>query len=66
MLELMEMGRRIGRRRLKSDAEGSRAGLGTVEGSWFGLLGLLIAFTFSGAAVRFDARKQLIRPSSCL
>jgi hypothetical protein len=57
---LLEVGRRIGRRRLAHDAEGARSGLGVVEGSVFGLLGLLLAFTFSGAASRFDARRQLI------
>jgi hypothetical protein len=31
-----------------------------VEGAVFSLLGLLIAFTFSGAAARFDARRQYI------
>jgi len=31
-----------------------------VEGAIFGLLGLLVAFTFSGAASRFDGRRQLI------
>jgi hypothetical protein len=31
-----------------------------VEGAVFGLLGLLIAFTFSGAASRFDDRRALI------
>jgi hypothetical protein len=30
-----------------------------VEGAVFSLLGLLIAFTFSGAASRFDSRRQL-------
>jgi hypothetical protein len=60
MLVLLEVGRRIGRQRLAHDAEGARAGLGVVEGSVFGLLGLLLAFTFSGAASRFDARRQLI------
>jgi hypothetical protein len=60
MLALLEVGRRIGRRRLAHDAEGARAGLGVVEGSVFGLLGLLLAFTFSGAASRFDARRPLI------
>jgi len=44
---------------MKEDPEGARAGAGAVEGSVFGLLGLLIAFTFSGAAFRFDARRQL-------
>src|SRR5205807_6911104 len=30
------------------------------EAAVFGLMGLLVAFTFSGAASRFDARRQLI------
>lgn len=60
MLASMEIGRRIGVRRLAQDAEGARAGVSTVEGAVFALLGLLIAFTFSGAASRFDARRQLI------
>ncbi len=60
MLVLLEIGRRIGNRRLANDPEGARAGTGTVEGAVFALLGLLIAFTFSGAASRFDARRDLI------
>ena len=55
----LELGRRIGIRRLQID-EGGRAGAGAVEGAIFGLLGLLIAFTFSGAYTRFEARRQLI------
>lgn len=57
---MVEVGRRVGIRRSKRDAEGARAGLGAVEGALFGLLGLLIAFTFSGAATRFDARRAMI------
>jgi hypothetical protein len=34
--------------------------VGVVDGAVFALLGLLIAFTFSGAASRFDTRRQLI------
>jgi len=60
MLMLLEVGRRIGVRRLAQDPTGAAAGVGTVEGAVFALLGLLIAFTFSGAATRFDARRQLI------
>ena len=60
MLLLLETGRRIGIRRLNQDPEGARLGLGVVEGAVFSLLGLLIAFTFSGAATRFDARRQLV------
>lgn len=60
MLILLEAGRRIGAQRLARDPEGARAGTGTIEGAVFALLGLLIAFTFSGAATRFDARRDLI------
>ena len=60
MLLALEAGRRLGIRRLARDPEGARAGLGTVEGSMFALLGLLIAFTFNGAAARFDTRRDLI------
>jgi hypothetical protein len=60
MLILLAVGRRIGARRLAADPDGARTRLGAVEGALFGLLGLLIAFTFSGAAARFDARRQLI------
>lgn len=60
MLALLEFGLRRGRRRLTIDPEGARAGLGTVDGSVFALLGLLLAFTFSGAAARFDERRKLI------
>lgn len=59
ILLFLEIGRRVGLRRAK-DEEGPGAGFGAVEGAVFGLLGLLIAFTFSGAASRFDARRQLV------
>lgn len=57
---LLEVGRRIGERRQASDPEGARTGIGAVDGAIFGLVGLLIAFTFSGAASRFDERRALI------
>src|SRR5512134_2640513 len=60
MLILSDVGRRIGMRRLAQDPEGAEVGVGVVDGAVFALLGLLIAFTFSGAAARFDARRQLI------
>jgi hypothetical protein len=60
MLVLLEVGRRIGSRRAASDPAHATAGLGAVDGAVFGLMGLLVAFTFSGAATRFDARRQLI------
>lgn len=60
MLFLQEVGRRIGVRRMAKDPEGGRTGTVAMEGAVFALLGLLIAFTFSGAASRFDARRQLV------
>ena len=60
MLVLLEVGRRVGTHRLAQDPEGARTGISAVEGSLFGLLGLLIAFTFSGANSRFEARRHLI------
>jgi len=59
VLLALVIGRRIGVRRAAQDPEGARAGVAAVEGAVFGLMGLLIAFTFSGAAARFDARRQL-------
>jgi hypothetical protein len=60
MLLLFEAGRRIGLLRLARDPEGVARGSGAVEASVFGLLGLLLAFTFSGAASRFEQRRHLI------
>lgn len=60
MLGLLDVGRRIGARRLAQEADGAQVRVGVVEGAVFGLLGLLLAFSFSGAAARFDARRQLI------
>jgi hypothetical protein len=59
-LALLVLGRRIGARRLAADPDGGSAGHAAVETAVFGLLGLLLAFTFSGAMKRFDDRRQLI------
>lgn len=60
LLVFLELGRRWGARQLLSDPEIACEGLGAVEGTVFALMGLLIAFTFSGAAARFDHRRELI------
>src|ERR1700730_14002506 len=60
MMLMLEAGRWIAVGQMAVDPEGAKAGLGAVVGVVFSLLGLLLAFTFSGAASRFDARKQLI------
>lgn len=56
----MEVGRRLGRVALARNTDGLPKGIGAAEGAIFGLLGLLIAFTFSGAAGRFEDRRHLI------
>jgi hypothetical protein len=60
MLACSEAGRRIGIARLARDPDGIEKGSGPVEAAIFGLLGLLLAFTFSGAATRFEERRHLI------
>ena len=57
----LEFGRRVGVARLAEDPEGAHKGTGAVDAAIYGLLGLLLAFTFSGAANRFEERRQLIR-----
>ena len=56
----LEVGRRIGLARLAADPDGARTGTGAVDAAIYGLLGLLLAFTFSGAANRFEERRRLI------
>jgi hypothetical protein len=51
------IGRWIGALRSKEETERERVGLVTVETAIYALLGLMIAFTFSGATSRFDTRR---------
>ena len=60
MLSLLEIGRRLGIRRRSKESEGERGSLGTIEGAMFALFGLVMAFTFSGAASRFNEKRILI------
>jgi hypothetical protein len=55
ILVLLEIGRRIGVRQIKEEGETASQGLGAIEGAIFGLLGLILAFSFSGALTRFEA-----------
>jgi hypothetical protein len=60
MLLCLEAGRRVGQRRLLANPDADPAVSSALDGAVFALFGLLIAFTFSGAASRFDARRQLV------
>src|SRR5262245_19216607 len=60
ILGMLELGSRIRRRQQIRHGAKEVPGLGAVEGAVFGLMGLLLAFTFSGAAARFDLRRMQI------
>jgi hypothetical protein len=60
MLLVLEAGRRVGLSRRATESADERSGLGAVEGAVFALFGLLMAFTFSGAASRFSEKRMLI------
>jgi hypothetical protein len=60
VLASLEVGYRVGRNRSRQNPELGFEGLGAMEAAIFSLVGLLLAFSFSGAAARFEARRQLI------
>lgn len=60
LLGLLELGWRTGRQRRRIDPNWDNSVVGSIEGMLLALLGLLMAFTFSGAWSRFDARRDLI------
>lgn len=60
MLLFLELGRRRGIRATAKRGPDARVGVGVVDSAVYGLLGLLIGFTFSGATSRFDQRRQLV------
>lgn len=59
MFLLMRLGHRLGESRLAGETEQERVGLVSIETAIFGLLGLIFAFTYSGAASRFEARRAI-------
>jgi len=60
MIVMQHVGHGIAMRRIAHDPESAKKGAGVIEGAVFGLLSLLVAFTFSGAVTRFDARRHLV------
>jgi hypothetical protein len=54
------LGNRVGTIVLAKNPEGENKSIGAIEGAVFGLLGLMVDFTFSGAASRFEDRRHLI------
>lgn len=60
MLAMLVVGQRVGQRSPGQQTDAIRSRLTGVETAIFGLMGLLIAFTFSGAAARYELRRQLV------
>jgi hypothetical protein len=59
MLVLLGIGHRVGTHRIHEDTESVRMGLVSVETAVFGVLGLILAFTYSGASTRFELRRTV-------
>lgn len=57
ILVFLALGRRLGRRALARYGSAPGGGSGSLEAAVFALLGLMIAFTFSGALSRFDSHR---------
>lgn len=59
ILACLEVGFRIGRSSEKY-TEAAHEGIGVIEAAVFGLLGLLLGFSFSGGISRMDTKRQLV------
>ncbi len=60
MLLTIEIGLRVGRARQERQTEASRGQITAVQASFFGVLALLLGFTFSLSLSRFDSRSQAL------
>jgi hypothetical protein len=60
ILLCLTIGRWIGRRAIVSHGTAGHTSISSLEGAVFALMGLLIAFTFSGALTRFDMRRAQV------
>lgn len=56
----IETGYRLGQRRLEKDPDSKAEGASVVESSVFGILGLILAFTFTGTLSRYESRVKLV------
>jgi hypothetical protein len=70
MIGLGELGRRLALRRAgggEAHGDGDGGGVSVLDGAVFGLLGLIVAFSFGGAVDRFDAhRGQIIAETNAI
>ncbi|OAI51928.1 hypothetical protein AYO46_00975 [Betaproteobacteria bacterium SCGC AG-212-J23] len=67
ILLALKLGRWLGQRAIASDGRAVQPNVGSLEAAVFALLGLLIAFTFSGALQRFDSRRvQVVQEANSI
>jgi hypothetical protein len=59
ILLFVEIGRRLGTRRVEEETDRERHVRNSLESAIFALLGLMVAFTYAGAASRFETRRTL-------
>ena len=60
ILVFLALGRRLGQRAIARYGTTPSSSIGSLEAAVFALLGLMIAFTFSGGLSRFDSRRQAV------
>ena len=60
MLLGLEAGRLYARRRSAENADANDQAVAVVQAALFGLMGLFLAFTYSGAADRWERRRELV------
>ena len=60
MVACLEIGFRVGLRRGAKPAGDTDDGVGAIEAAVYALLGLILAFSFSGAMTRFENRRAMI------
>ncbi len=60
MAASMEVGYRLGSKERQQDPDAPPEGNGAVDSTVFAILGLILAFTFTGALSRLDNRRELI------
>src|SRR5258706_2216900 len=67
ILVAVKGGRWFGERAIRRDGAAARPSVGSLEAAVFALLGLIIAFTFSGALQRFDSRRaQVVQEANAI
>lgn len=67
IVAMLELGRRFGLRRAAREGDAAPEGTSALAGAVYGLLALLVAFTFSGATSRFDVRRlQVVEEANAI